>query len=98
MNKTKKTHMPFLEIGSKEYRIQKGGKDICDCYLWDEPGIAVQFFMCSKHRAAPDLLAAATRLRDALAAGDPQYSLSAEEGVALNDLNAAIAKAADKNV
>ena len=40
--------------------------------------------------AAPELLAAARRMVDALRGGDPQYSLSAEEGMALNALDDAI--------
>lgn len=43
--------------------------------------------------AAPELLTAAKALRAALLKGDPQYSLNAEEGAALNALDLAITKA-----
>lgn len=53
----KHTPGPFLEIGPQEYRIQKGGKDICECYLWNDAivpngrGGGIQFFMCPIHTA-----------------------------------------------
>ncbi len=47
------------------------------------------------YAAAPDLLAAAARLIAALRDGDPQYSLSAEEGAALNALDEAVDKATE---
>lgn len=46
--------------------------------------------------AAPELLDAAAALLAALAKGDPQYSLNAEEGAALNALGAAVLRAEGK--
>lgn len=55
----KHTPGPFLELRAKVYRVQKGGSQFCDCYLWDDAkgpngkGGGVQFYMCHLHAAAP---------------------------------------------
>lgn len=43
--------------------------------------------------AAPELLSALENLTEALAKGDPQYSMNSEEGAAFEQARAAIAKA-----
>ena len=65
---------PFLSIGAqypgRAYRVQKGGPDPCDCYIWDDDtgpggkGEGVQFFMCQIHLAAPEMLEAMKRVSD----------------------------------
>ena len=69
--KTKQTHTsgPYLTLAKESYRAEKTA---CGCYLWDDTrapggrGSDVQYFQCSLHAAAPDLLEAAKQAKEEL--------------------------------
>lgn len=61
-----------------------------DCAVTSEVPSGEGVLLCQFHASTSALLKAAKTLRDALAAGDPQYSMNPTEGNALNALDAVI--------